>query len=229
MRKSVLYICSIIALLLIVLPAYANGRSSVCSHGGEWSEHQAPPLSEVAGAVEYCVKGGDVDSGGYLEYGSFEYVSSVVEGNIHDLSHWSYRMGEPTPTPTRGRPTPPPTNTPMAPTDEPTPTNTDEPEVTPEPTFVPTATEKPCKAKRLGMLFTLIGPDGQVGYLASYQRNPNTGDWAIPNVASQLQCLGWVAVSAPNGDVIEIGCDRQINIVCRRCMGGGPDEAYGDN
>ena len=78
------------------------------------------------------------------------------------------------------------------------------------------------------MLFTLIGPDGQVGYLASYQINPNTGTWAIPSVPYQQQCLGWVAVSAPNGDVIEVGCDGKINIICRRCAGGGPDEAYDD-
>ena len=77
-----------------------------------------------------------------------------------------------------------------------------------------------CKREAIGEMFTLIGPDGEIGYLASYQRNPNTGDWAIPNVGAQQTCLGFVAVAAPEGKTIYRDCNGEINIVCYRCMGG---------
>jgi len=78
-----------------------------------------------------------------------------------------------------------------------------------------------CKRVAIGELFLLIGPNGEQGWLASYQRNPNTGDWAIPNVGAQQQCLGFVAVAAPEGKTIYRDCNGEINLVCYRCTGGG--------
>jgi hypothetical protein len=88
------WIFIMVAVLALTLASTAGAVANVCDEGGEWSSHQAPPLADV-GAVEYCVKGGEVGAGGYLSYGTYEEVLAVVEGNDHDLSHWSYRMGEP--------------------------------------------------------------------------------------------------------------------------------------
>jgi len=88
--------------------------------------------------------------------------------------------------------------------------------------------EKQCESESLGWLFHLVGPDGQTCDLASYQRNPNTGRWAIPNVEAQQQCCGFVAENIPSGREIVKECNGKVNVICTRCMGGGPDIAYGD-
>ena len=80
-----------------------------------------------------------------------------------------------------------------------------------------------CRQDPIGEMFTLIGPNGEIGYLASYQINPNTGRYAIPNVGAQKQCLGFVAVAAPHGEIIYRDCKGEVNIVCYMCTGG----AYG--
>ncbi len=78
----------------------ATGQDQVCPHDTDgWSSHQDPAtFGAVEGAVNYCVKGGSPQSActGYLETGSFEYVSGVVGGEgACGLSHWSYQLGEP--------------------------------------------------------------------------------------------------------------------------------------
>jgi hypothetical protein len=110
MRKT-LAIAGLLALLVIPFMVIGAGANNVCPEGNGWSDHQEPPLSEVQGAVEYCVKGGSVDNGedvsftadgcvGYLDTGSFQEVSATVRGdNACGLSHWSYRLGDPTATP----------------------------------------------------------------------------------------------------------------------------------
>lgn len=84
-----------------------------------------------------------------------------------------------------------------------------------------------CKRTAIGEMFTLIGPNGEVGYLASYSQRPD-GGFYIPNVESQEACLGFVAVSAPHGEIIYRDCSGDLNIVCVRCMGGadGIEGAY---
>ena len=154
---------AIIGTVLGTTAAQANGQE-VCAEGGDWSQHQEPEdFGPVDGAVEYCVKGGSDNSqgcDGYLEYGSFDEVEAVVNGeDACGLSHWSYRIesqdpteeeptdepeGNPTPTPTEEEPGPSPT-----PTDEegqPTPTPTDEGcrgECDPTEVPTPTPTEPP--------------------------------------------------------------------------------------
>jgi hypothetical protein len=95
--------------------------------------------------------------------------------------------------------------------------------------FVEPSACKQCLVEQLGWLFHLVGAEGQTCDLASYQINPNTGDFAIPNTAAQQKCCGFVAVNIPFGREIVIGCDGEVNIVCARCTGGGPPEAYGED
>ena len=156
-----------------------------------------------------------------------------------DLSHASFRLIDdiqivPTPTPTN-EPTLEPTSTNTPPID---PTSTEPPENTPTPTEEieltptevnlpsPTPTERPCPFEEIGELFLLTGPEGQKAWLASYQLNPNTGRWALPNTGSQQRCLGWIAVNAESGQIIYRDCNGNINILTRRCEGGGPCYAY---
>jgi hypothetical protein len=133
---------SIVGILLVGSAFAAEPNTAkVCRQGGAWSDHQAPPLQEQEDAVEYCVKGGSSESqgcNGYLEQGSFEEVSDIVEAHgACGLSHWSYRTG--------ATKTPDPTKTPL-PTA--TPTVTEDPcEENPEQclTGTPTVTEDPCE------------------------------------------------------------------------------------
>ncbi|OGM10069.1 hypothetical protein A2Y68_01300 [Candidatus Woesebacteria bacterium RBG_13_46_13] len=75
----------------------ATGQDQVCPHDTDgWSSHQDPgTFGAVEGATNYCVKGGSEQSEctGYLEIGSFEFVSGILgaEGAC-GLSHWSYQM-----------------------------------------------------------------------------------------------------------------------------------------
>jgi len=132
----------------------------------------------------------------------------------------------PTPEPTQ-EPTDEPT---QEPTNEPTQEPTQEPTITPTevslPSPTPEATDRPCPFEEIGELFLLTGPEGQKAWLASYQRNPNTGRWALPNAGSQERCLGWIAVNAETGNIIYRDCNGNINILTRRCEGGGPCYAY---
>ena len=119
------------------------------------------------------------------------------------------------------------------PTDEPTATPTDEPTSEPTPTQIvdptPTPTDRPCPYEEIGELFLLTGPEGQQAWFGSYQRNPNTGAWAIPNTGSQQQCLGWVAVNASEGKIIYRDCNGNVNYLTYKCEGGGPCYAYVGN
>ena len=181
----------------------------------------------------YCVKAGSVNQGNGPEYYRVNPPQpsfTISHSSGKDISHYSVSYipieTPETPTPTPTDPTPTPTDPTPTPT-EPTPTPT---EPTPTPTE-PTPTSTPCVGEELGMQFTLIGPEGQSCKLASYQKNPNTGDWAIPNVGAQSDCCGFVAVQAIHGEEIVRSCDGEINIVCYRCKGGADDipGAYYDN
>ena len=137
--------------LMLLLAALTQSQNTVsaagvCSQGGDWSSHQNPPLRQIGGAVEYCVKGGSAQSGGcdgYLETGSFDDVFRVVTtSGTCDLSHWSYRLGDQTNTPK------PPTHTPVTPTDTDTPVPPTETDTPVPPTLTktsrpPTATDTP--------------------------------------------------------------------------------------
>ncbi|KKM07671.1 hypothetical protein LCGC14_1731590 [marine sediment metagenome] len=142
----------------------ANGQDT-CPDGGDWTKIDSDDLSlyPVAGAVEYCFKAGSSQSQG-CEGGIFNSWPQP-EGTC-GLSHWSYRLGDPTATPD---PTPtdvpstatptdvpptatptegPPTSTPdPTPEDTPTATPTDTPPTAtptdPPPTATPTATNPP--------------------------------------------------------------------------------------
>jgi outer membrane biosynthesis protein TonB len=144
----------IAAMAANAMPApIAAAKQEVCPQGGSWSGHQAPEsFGQVEGAVEYCVKAGSNNSNciGYLQTGNWEAVNAVVnQAGACGLSHWAYRLGDPTNTPipthtaTPGDPTSTPTstNTPQDPPETPTPTSTSEqPTDTPTPTNTPTAT-----------------------------------------------------------------------------------------
>jgi hypothetical protein len=99
----------------------------------------------------------------------------------------------------------------------------------PTPTPAATPQDRVCPFNEIGELFLLHGPEGQRGWLASYQRNPNTGLWAIPNTGSQQRCLGWIAVNASEGRLIYADCNGNVNILTHRCEGGGPCKAYIDD
>jgi hypothetical protein len=198
-----------------------------CPSGGVKTEAVGNELNNIVlprGTI-FCVKGSTDATGILIANGIttlYEYLN-----NGHDVSYYVVYDEEETPTPTPETPTPTPTDPTPTPTDptptptEPTPTPT-EPTPTPtEPT--PTPTKPPCKGEELGMRFTLVGPEGQTCNLASYQINPNTGDWAIPNVGAQAECCGFVAVEVTKGVEIIRSCDGEVNIVCYRCTGGGDD------
>src|SRR3990167_6634465 len=119
--------------------------------------------------------------------------------------------------------TPVPTAIPTAePTADPTEEPTEEPTVEPTPTEVsstPTetvgATPPPCDDDPCAYLFHLVGPNGEEADFASFNRRPD-GGWYLPNVGAQLQCLGWVAVSAPYGR--ELSRDEASQLTS--CFGG---------
>jgi hypothetical protein len=138
-KRIAIVVLLLISALALASTVGATGQD-VCPEGGDWSNHQDPPLEEVDDAIEYCVKGGSDNSqgcDGYLEKGDFEYVLSVVENEeACGLSHWGYKLGDPTATPTRPSATPDP-----SPTDTYTPSPTHDPDVTP--TFTNTSTEGP--------------------------------------------------------------------------------------
>ncbi|KKU03689.1 MAG: Hemolysin-type calcium-binding region [Candidatus Woesebacteria bacterium GW2011_GWC2_47_16] len=120
----------------------------VCPEGDGWSDHQDPEsFGSVEGADNYCVKGGSSQSQGctgYLEIGSFEYVSGFVGAEGYcGPSHWGYHIPEqqPTSTPTPEDPTATPTET-LTPSETPTGTltSTDTPTITQTPSQTGTAT-----------------------------------------------------------------------------------------
>ena len=134
---------------------------------------------------------------------------------------------DPTATPTSVGDTPTPTTT----VGRPTPTDDCIPgggtEFAPCATVTPTR-GKTCDSKLIGVLFELLGPNGEVGRLASYQINPNTGRFAIPNVNAQSQCLGFVAVNVGKTWEIKMDCQGKVNILTYRCTGGGCPKVYKD-
>ena len=128
----------ILILALLIVPGLVLADEEVCPDSGGWTKIDSSDLSlyPVTGAVEYCFKAGSSQSQG-CEGGIFDSWPQP-EGTC-GLSHWSYRLGDPTATPD---PTPtdvPPTATPD-PTPEDTPTET-KPTVTPDPTPEDTPTE----------------------------------------------------------------------------------------
>ena len=122
---------------------------------------------------------------------------------------------EPTPT---SEPSPTPT--------EPGPTETSTPEPTEPPVVSDSTPEPECNVEVIGQWFVLYGPNGEIEKLASYQLNPNTGTWSIPNVGAQQKCLGYIAIRAVGDDLIYRDCSGHVNILCRKCAGGGPSDAY---
>jgi hypothetical protein len=154
--KAVIVLATVAAFALSLGPAGATGPQ-VCPEDNGWSDHQDPPLEQVDGAVEYCVKGGSAQSqgcDGYLEQGSFEEVQAVINAEgACGLSHWGFKLGDPTATPD-------PTNTPDptatdTPTDTPTATSTPEdPTATPEDNETPTATFTPTVTETFLPTFT---------------------------------------------------------------------------
>lgn len=149
-RRGIALFASLLAIVLALGMAGAAlaappSSQSVCPEGDGWSDHQDPPLSSVAGADEYCVKGGSANSEGctgYLVIGSWSEVNDAVDADgACGLSHWGYHLAPPTATNTPEDPTATPTytSTPEDPTATPTPTDT--PTEGPSPT--PTSTNTP--------------------------------------------------------------------------------------
>mgnify|MGYP003932165495 CR=1 FL=1 len=151
-----------ISLFGLVFSASAGFDASqkVCPQGGDWSEHQDPPLHQVDGATNYCVKGGSENSQGCVGYrvvGSYSEVQDAVkQESACAPSHWSYEKGQtpptatnvpPTSTPTDVGPTITPSKTPPTETNTPEPTETPgqdpTPTETPDPNVTPTATAEP--------------------------------------------------------------------------------------
>jgi hypothetical protein len=76
-----------------------TGQDQVCPHDTDgWSSHQGGVFAEVAGADEYCAKGGNVEHSecvAYLTTGSYSTVlAAVTAEGACGLSHWSYHMPE---------------------------------------------------------------------------------------------------------------------------------------
>lgn len=88
-----LFALLMVAMLSLAVFAAASAAQEVCNEGGDWSAHQDPPISDV-GAVEYCIKYGT-----NVDYGTYAEVVAILDEAQNDLSHWSYRMGEPEPLP----------------------------------------------------------------------------------------------------------------------------------
>lgn len=118
---------------------------------------------------------------------------------------------------------------------------TDQPTVTPVPTDEPTPTSTPvpfCWVRTFGELFHLIGPNGESGWLASYQTWDQAGvkppdgvsgsSYIIPRTEAQQRCLGFIAKDAPFGMAITIDCTGHVNITTTRCEGGGTCVAVGE-
>ena len=231
---------------------------ATCPEGSGWAKIEdldgytytyTPPAGHVV--TSNCYKHST-----YVHYGSGPTVTADWHAltrfpwfRRYELSHASFLIEpiftvtptftatvtiEPTEVPS-DTPTDTPTDT-SVPTDAPTPTGTptDTATATPvdteEPMPTPTATlvEK-CQSVEAGRWFYLTGPGGQIRRLASFQINPNNGRWAIPNVAAQQACLGFVAVNAQAGEIIYRNCDGTYSTYCYKCVGGGPAGVYGND
>ena len=122
MKKRYLIIPVLIGLLLFgAVSAFAQ---ETCPDGNGWVKIDSDDLSSypVPGAVDYCFKAGSDASQGCVG-GIFSTWPPPVD-NYCDLSHWSYKAGETTPTPTPPvdpTPTPPVDPTPTPPPWTPTP------------------------------------------------------------------------------------------------------------
>jgi hypothetical protein len=115
------------------------GSPQQCPPAGEagWTKVEDSSFHSVDGAVTYCAKAGSLKGGGsgctaYEVVGSLSEVQAVIStGGNCGLSHWGYKLGENTATPTTPADTATPTYTP----EDPTATPTDTPE---DPTATPT-------------------------------------------------------------------------------------------
>jgi hypothetical protein len=130
------------ALIIVLVPGFALNGEETCPDGDGWVKIDSDDLSlyPVEGATAYCFKAGSSNSQG-CEGGIFD-TWPQPEGTC-GLSHWSYFIGDPTPTPTDPPPTETPTDPP--PTETPTSTPTDPPptETPTEPPPTETPTEPP--------------------------------------------------------------------------------------
>lgn len=133
MKKLDLFLIIIIVIIAFfaLKPAFGTAQTT-CPQTGGWTKIDSDELSQypVDKATDYCFKAGSDKSKG-CEGGIFDSWPQP-EGTC-GLSHWSYFIGEVTPTPT---------NTPQCDEDceEPTPTVTPTPQVTPTVTPTPTST-----------------------------------------------------------------------------------------
>ena len=199
----------------------------------------------LEGTTRYVTLEVPPNDGGYPQ-GHFTENGTPLAGHEDDYLGVCV-VADPTATPVT------PTATDVPPADEPTPTEvppTEENTPTPTParptptddcipdggtefapceTRVPTPTRSPaCNVTEVGAFFELVGPDGEIGWLGSYQRNPNTGRWAVPRVESQQRCLGFTAVGIGRVRLITRDCQGEWSIITVRCEGGGCAGAYGE-
>ena len=207
---------AIIGAVIAMQPAFA-GHQWILLHHEDQGRGQ-PAFEQCMPAESW--EGHEDHEGDWYEgpYDNNECEPSATATNTPDISatptEEPTETEEPSVTPTEeptDEPTqePPPTEpgldvtpTEPVPTEGPGPTDTP---VVPEPT---PDCEEPC-----GWIFLLIGPDGQQAWFASFSPRPD-GGWYLPSAQSQFRCLGWVAVSAPDGRPL------YASDVLRSCEGG---------
>lgn len=126
---KIYYVIGFILFVFSVFLIEQTVAVDTCPQDYPWTKIDSDDLSSypVDGAVEYCFKYGSPNSQGCD--GGISSVWPPSTEKYCGLSHWSYRVAEPTPTP--------------EPTTEPTPEPTITPTITPEPTISPTPTTKP--------------------------------------------------------------------------------------
>lgn len=139
MKKKIILIAFLFLLAVIIYrlttAGVTLGVAEVCPDSGEWTKIDSDDMTlhPVDGAIEYCYKDGDgrfySDTPKDWKYNDEDEV--VMKCRKKGLSHWSYRLGQVTPTPTVE----------VTPTDVPSPTPTVTPTITP--TITPTATPTP--------------------------------------------------------------------------------------
>ena len=146
-RISIIIVGIILAVMLYVVYAFppgSLGKQETCPQDNGWTKIDSGDLSlyPVSNAVEYCFKAGnwlesEIPDGGFGQDGSCKNGIQYCE-----LSHWSYKIGEITPTLTP-TPTNEPTQSPTPTLIQPTSTITPTPTVIQIVTPTPTPTDKP--------------------------------------------------------------------------------------
>jgi hypothetical protein len=156
---GVAFLIAAMAVNAIPAPRAQAAPGFTCHPSNGWTiwEPQPGTFHQIDGAISYCAKAGSTGGGGggctpYDVSGSFSEVQAVIntEGTC-GLSHWGYKLGDPTNTPTAPPNTSTPTNTATTPANTSTPTNTptntatttDEPGPSATPTNTPTDTSTP--------------------------------------------------------------------------------------